>query len=108
MADLAQTVTNSINVFGASPTNKWGTMEWGDLWGASEDLATSFEKGISAGSLTLFDFSYRNITITTGNSVSFSADLDICKKYEKWCLVWTGPTANGADAVYDEFTKIGS
>lgn len=108
MADFAQTVSNSIEVFGLSPANRWGEMEWGELWGASGDVAKSVEKGISAGTLTLFDFSFRNIALTTSNSMAMDLDLDICKKYEKWCLVWTGPSANGADAVYDEFTKIGS
>lgn len=106
MADFAQTVTNTLNVLGASPPNLWGVMDWGDNWGVSEDLATSFEKWLAGESITLSDLYSKNRAVVLRQTLTFDLDLDICKRYEIWCLVWTGPTSNGADAVYDEFTKI--
>lgn len=108
MADFAQTVSNTIDVLGASPPNYWGVMDWGDLWGASEDLATSYEKFLQSETLTLDDLTITQYDITLSESLTLSYDLDICKRYEIYCKVWTGPTTNGADAVYDEFTKIGN
>lgn len=33
MADLTQTITNQLNVFGKSPTNRWNAFTWGtDVW----------------------------------------------------------------------------
>ena len=108
MANFAQTVSNTLNVLGASPPNYWGVMDWGDNWGVSEDLATSFEKWLQSESMSLSDAWSKNYSILKVNSISLSHFLDICKRYEIYCKVWTGPTSNGAEAVYDEFTKIGN
>lgn len=44
MADFAQTITNEFQVFGAEPTNEWGTMEWGtDNWGYGTDVVVHVE-----------------------------------------------------------------
>jgi len=33
VADLTQTITNQLNVFGKSPTNRWNAITWGtDVW----------------------------------------------------------------------------
>ena len=106
MADFAQTVSNTFNVLGASPPDYWGVMNWGDNWGVSEDLATSFELGISFGTISFSDAWAKQFQVTFSDSLAMSLDLDICERYDIWCKVWTGPTSNGADAVYDEFTKI--
>lgn len=46
MADFTKTVSNTINVFGGSPTSNWGVMIWGtDKWGeGSVDLPVAVEK----------------------------------------------------------------
>lgn len=108
MADFAQTVSNTVNIFGMSPPNLWNDMDWGDNWGASEDVATSFEKWLASESITLSDAVSKEVLFTVYNDLTFDLDLDICKRYEEWCKVWTNPSTNGADAVYDEFTKIGN
>jgi len=106
MADFAQTVENGLNIFGASPPNRWGEFLWGENWGASGDLATSYQKFLDSELLTFDDLTSKNFTHVYNDTMTFELDLDVCKRYEKWCLVWTGPTDNGVEAVYDEFTKI--
>ena len=45
MAALTTTISESMNVFGPEPTNKWGTVLWGENWGiGDEDLETNVFK----------------------------------------------------------------
>jgi hypothetical protein len=48
MADYNVTLSNTLNVFGGSPSSKWGDMLWGENWGeGSEDLPVDIEKVLS-------------------------------------------------------------
>jgi hypothetical protein len=98
MADHTITVSNSINLFGPSPTY-WGSgnMVWTtDKWGeGSRDLTVSVEKLIE-NSLSSDSDVHKNVTHTLDfGSLSFSddatGDLDDSSGYD---YVYTRPTTN--------------
>lgn len=108
MASFAQTVTNSLNVLGASLPSLWGVLIWGtDNWGVTEDLATSFEKGLFE-TITLTDTLGKSYQLTPiSDSIAFSgSDLEINRSIGVWDYNFTKPTIDGAEAIYDESTKI--
>lgn len=106
MAAFEQTITNSLNVFGASPPNLWGVMLWGQDWGVSGEIAKSIEKGIFEN-ITSIDTIGKIADITPiSDSIGFTVGLDIFKSIGIWDYNFTRPTIDGSDAVYDESSKI--
>ena len=108
MANLSITVTNSLTVLGSPPSNLWNDLVWGtDDWGYSDDLITSFDKGIANG-ITLTDAIGKQIDkITLTDSITFSGALEsIFKSIGVWKYNFVRPTIDGDEAVYDESTKV--
>lgn len=74
MADFTQTVSNSISVFGTSPSSLWGQMLWGDNWGeGSVDLITSTDKLIE-NAVTPDSAIVKDATHLIEDSVSVSSE----------------------------------
>ena len=108
MASFAQTVTNSLNVLGASLPSLWNVLIWGtDNWGVTEDVATSYEKGLSE-TITLTDALGKSYDLTPiTDSISFTGSaLDINRSIGIWDYNFTKPTIDGTEAVYDESSKV--
>jgi hypothetical protein len=77
VADFNINISNSLNVFGIAPSNKWGAWNWGAfLWGeGTADLQVSVVKLISE-SLTV-DESYSGQSVTKLIAESFTVDSDM-------------------------------
>lgn len=77
MADLTISVQNRMNVSGPSPTNKWGSFQWGERWGESGDAVYAVIKLIAAGTLSLSsDVSVLSIEKTISNTLSLSSSIN--------------------------------
>lgn len=83
MADYSVTITNAVNVFGPSPTEKWASgttgtnpLVWGvDNWGSgTEDLPQYVQKLLEDG-VSLTEALHKYAQHFLENSVSASADM---------------------------------
>lgn len=76
MADLSQTITNSLNVFGPAPSNKWAAYNWNAFkWGeGTTDLAVSVLKVLSE-SITPSDVFTKSQVHTIANTLSPTSDM---------------------------------
>lgn len=127
MAELTQTITNRLPIMAVSPAVYWNALTWGtDNWGRDEDVITETEKGIAntlnhataifediehlvnLGTLTPSsdvpkDFEKAPLTET----ISFSEDISSLKRsIGIWDYVFTKPTSDGDEAVYDVSSKV--
>lgn len=106
MADLAQTITNTLNILGPSVPSRWNLFNWGENWGVTGDLQTFYEKGLFE-SITLTDSIGKAPSITPiSETIGFSIGLDIFRSIGIWDYNFTRPTIDGSEAVYDESSKI--
>lgn len=127
MADLTQTVTNRIPIMAMSPAVYWGTLVWGtDNWGFDGDTITEFEKGI-VNSTSITTAIYEDIEHLVGLgtialSDALGKDMDkapltetlllsedvasLTRGYGIWDYVFTKPSSDGVNAVYDVSSKI--
>jgi hypothetical protein len=75
VADLSITISNRISVSGPSPTNKWGSFNWGQNWGESGDGYFTVGKNLSesiALAVAVTPVMEFNRTISDGITVSSS------------------------------------
>ena len=77
MADLTQTITNSIDLLGPSPASEWGVMLWGTgLWGATNDMEFEIGKWLAETANLSDTYSFGLAHIISHNlSVVSSIDL---------------------------------
>lgn len=77
MADLTQTITNSLNVLAPTPVSVWSTMEWGtDNWGESRDFSLEIGKWLAEG-VTNTDTYFLGITHLISESLSVSSSMNL-------------------------------
>jgi hypothetical protein len=106
MADFTQTVTNSLNVLAASPGSLWGTFQWNETWGQDEDLWTDTNKAVSIN-LVVENILSKSFEFTITNTLSLSADVsELTRSIGIWDYVFTKPSTDGDEAVYDESSKV--
>lgn len=107
MADLTQTLSNSLSVFGASPPNVWGTLVWGtDFWGASEELGVSVIKGIGS-TVSIDTVISKDATRSISNSVVATANVsDLKLSLGDWDYIVTKPSSDYVDRILDASAKI--
>jgi hypothetical protein len=105
MANLTQTVSNTLNILGIGPPNVWGTMNWNDLWGAEVDLCKEFEKGF-AETLSSSDVYAKELTKVFDQTLSLTTSLDVLREIGVWDYIATRPTTDWADQVTDVSTKV--
>jgi hypothetical protein len=107
MADLTQTITNSLNTLGVSEGNRWGTFLWNTNWGVSEDVWTGPEKAI-AKTLTITNIPSKEITHNVlADSLDLSSAISsVMREIGIWDYVFTKPTAAALEAIYDESSKV--
>ncbi len=127
MADFTQTITNQFELFGASPVNYWGSLEWGtDNWGTTEDFDLVIGKVIGETSAittaNVFDVitDYTNsTTITTtivkDTTLSISVgELVVLADQGSQTLqdaagfyhVFSGNTTDGENRVITDYTEV--
>ncbi len=108
MADHTQTITNGLNVLGVSPGSLWGTFQWNTNWGNDEDVWTDTEKGLTNLTLNLEQVLSKGIEIDPiTNTIVVTEDLSaLLRALGIWDYVFTKPTTEGREAVYDESTKV--
>lgn len=107
MADFTQTVTNSLTVLSASPPNLWNNFNWGDNWGQDEDLWTESDKGVTnLLSLTLL-LSKSIVKSPLTETLTLTENLESLRRsLGDWDYVFTKPTTDGDEAIYDESSKV--
>jgi hypothetical protein len=127
MADLSQTITNTLPIMAISRAVYWNALTWGtDNWGRDEDVITETEKGI-ANTLThstaifediehLLDFGALTVSSSVPKefirepiteTIDFSADIEsLMRSIGIWDYLFTKPTADGEEAVYDVSSKV--
>jgi len=105
MADLAQTITNSFTLLGASPVNVWGTMEWGtDNWGISKDLPLIFLKVLSE-SLAPGDSVSLSFIKVFGNITAIDADTPSIELFSgDYNYVFPGDKSNVVSQIVSDYT----
>ncbi len=107
MADFTKTITNTLNVFGASPPTKWGIGIWGVmLWGVTQDFEINVIKVL--GEAISFSSSVEKVFIKElSNSVSFATDLTTFLTLDDiWNYLFAKSTTDGALQVVDQFTRV--
>ena len=127
MADFTQTVTNNLPLMAMSPAVYWNALTWGtDNWGLDGDTITEMDKGITnATSISTTignDFVKEPYTNTLDFSVALGKDFvkapfsstlkltedisSLSRGYGIWDYVFTKPTSDGDEAVYDVSAKV--
>lgn len=127
MAALSQTVTNSLPLMAMSPAVYWNALTWGtDNWGYDGDTITEMDKGIAnATSISTAIFEEvehlvaerlavesavpKHIEVTPMiAAINLTEDVtSLSREWGVWDYIFTKPTIEAVDAVYDEFSKVG-
>lgn len=106
MADYSQSISNTVNVFGMAPSEKWGSMVWGvDDWGQDSDLVTATIK-VLTGSFTATDSYSLGFGKNLSDSLSVDTyDLDIfLQDADGYYKVFIKPTTDGEELVITGWT----
>ena len=105
MADLTQTITNSLSILGGGPPSLWNTMEWGtDNWGFSDDLGTGFIKVIS-DSVTLSDVYVRSFIKIFGDTLTIDGDTPYIELFSgDYNYVFPGDKSNVVSQIVSDYT----
>ncbi len=108
MADFTQTITNQFELFGAEPTNLWGTMEWGnDNWGYGSDVVVHIEHILDSQDLTLTSSLVLDFEFTISNSLTLTEAKEglTLVDSEGFYHVFKGNTTEGEDQVITDYTE---
>jgi hypothetical protein len=127
MADFSQTITNTLPLMAMSPAVYWNALTWGtDNWGLDGDTITETEKGVTntiSNATAIFEevehlLSFGSLEISSDvpkefvkealtESITFTEDLEsITRSIGVWNYLFTKPTTDGDEAVYDESSKV--
>lgn len=102
MADLSQTISNSLNLFGPAPSNKWNAYNWNAfVWGeGTADLAVTALKVLSE-SLTLSDSINKSQAHVIENTLSPTSDVSLIYHRDSagYFHVFPGGVTDGDDRV---------
>jgi hypothetical protein len=108
MADFAQTITETISLLGMGELALWGTFEWGEDWGYTGELETEADKCLS-NSMTFAEDRFHDFEkAPIGNSLDFDETgiEAIMRAYGIWDNVFTKPTTDGDEKIFDESTPV--
>jgi hypothetical protein len=107
MADHTQTVTNSMNIFTTVP-QLWNAFEWNENWGESGRTCKAFEKAPISNTASMEQNQGRDfVKAPVTNTMTFTEDLEsIMRAWGIWDFVFTKPTTDGDEKVFDEFSKV--
>ena len=108
MADLTQTITESMTMLGMGEVALWGVFEWGENWGYTGELETETDKCLT-NSLTMTDSRANEVDLEpfrNGIAIDESVVEAIMRAWGIWDYVWTRPTSDGDQKVFDESTAV--
>ena len=97
MTDHTKTISNSVNVFGASPTSNWGVMTWTVAKWGEGTLNVVWDLGkLVTDSVTLADQTLKNPNKVLSNSVSVTDDPYEIELFDSagYNYVFPHPTSN--------------
>lgn len=108
MANLTNTVTNSLSLYGIKPTNRWNVMQWeSNKWGSGDqDLKQAMTKSlgeslVSTSAVGKFQTKRINETISVDSDASNMLLID----RNGWLRVFPKPTTDSdkrANTVWSE------
>jgi azurin len=111
VTDFTKTISESINVFGAEPTNKWGTVLWGQKWGYGNTeivhrIYQSLDDAAIANIIVLSDSTSIRFFKVIGETLRVSDTLDeiSLKDSQGYNYIFTTPTENSEDAPSTSWT----
>lgn len=97
MVAFTKTISNSVNVFGGSPSSKWGSVTWGSFqWGeGTNNTLWDFNKLIT-NSQSFSDATYKSFSLLWSESLavtenSYREELIDSAGYH---YIFTGPAIN--------------
>jgi hypothetical protein len=129
MADHTQTITNTLgSIMGMGQPTLWNAFTWGtDNWGYDADMPTDVDVAPDMADLTLTvalgqDVVFEGTTNTMVLSDAYGKDFDkapitesivftediesIMRAWGIWDNIFTKPTTDGQDKVFDEFDRV--
>jgi len=108
MADLSQTITNTMGVRGVSPATLWGVGVWGtSLWGVDEDVETHTNKGITEALGFTDTLGKDFVKSPIAETLNFASNITpIVREWGIWDYIFTYPSSDGADQATDQFSKV--
>ena len=106
MADLTQTISNSIGLFGLETTVKWNALTWGiDNWGSNGDVIKLIEKYLSE-TLSLTDAYPKSVEIGITNTLTNTSSWSVLRSVGDWDYIATRPTTDWIDRAVDLSTIV--
>lgn len=108
MADHSISISDGVSVFGLAPSNKWGTLVWGEgNWGGDDNgLIKVVEKPISE-TQTVEDDLYKAVKKYLAETQSVSAaqtDTELTDG-SGYNYVFPGPTTDAEEQVMTDWTQ---
>src|SRR3990167_1891097 len=109
MADLTQTLSENVNVFGVAPSNKWNEYNWGSfLWGeGTNKVKTETDADISDSTTGISDAIRGNPDARISDEISPTSDLssETLKDSEGYFYVFQSNTTEGEDRDIASYTS---
>jgi hypothetical protein len=107
VADLTQTVSNTIVVLGVSPPTVWNGFNWGTgLWGNDGDVSTQLDKAI-ANATSIDTGAAKEVEKSYSTTLTASEDLQaVFREIGIYDYIATRPTTNWVSQVVDGSTKV--
>ena len=102
MADLSQTVTNSLNLFGPAPSDKWNAYNWNAfIWGEGTAPLVKVPFKVLSETVTLTDSTAKVPSRVIENTLSptTSVTLENLTDGEGYYHVFPGGVTDGTDRV---------
>lgn len=109
MADFTKTVSNTLDLFGESPSSLWGFFTWGvDKWGdGSKDLAVDIVKLIDNSQVISDAISLSSIKVVANNLTTESETTsETLSDGSGWNYIFTKPTTDAENRNITSFTSV--
>jgi len=113
MAALSITINEGINLFGAEPSNKWGTVLWGEKWGFGnvgivQEIYQNLDDAVVANVIVMTDTvsTLFRIVLTIEDSITMIGDLNNVNLIDAvgYRYIYTTPTDDSEDAPATNWT----
>jgi hypothetical protein len=113
MVDYNQTISESINVWGLSPTNKWGEATWGSsVWAFTDNGPITDTYKVLSDSISTVDVGLLSAGFnrTISEVIEVLSSMDEIRLTDKagYNLVFRGSTTNLTHKLNSSYTKASS
>ena len=128
MADFAQTIVNTMGLAGLGEPQLWNVVEWGtDHWGWDPDMEThanvapnmaGLALSVALGQDVVFEGTSNDMALSESypkdfvkepltETITFASSIEsIMRTWGIWDYVFTKPTTDGDEKVFDVFGKV--